>query len=314
MSRPATGAQTTLYYVKETTIGEVPANPVWIPLRYAGGIPQLTRESLESAELDGGRESFNFRLGAHLASGDVNVELSHLTHNDLIAAALQGQFVEDPKDSTRLICKVGGTVQSFSFLVKYEDLMPGTPKYDLITGVEITGFSFGFTPNAMTTGSFNTIGRMYKADATLPAGSTFEDATVTRPYTGLDATVLLDDVAVGCITAFNPKNENGASAEYGLGSGGVCYISYGKSVNTFDLTTVFTDYKLFKKFIDETLCDIKIKLTLDNNYLELHYPRCQLMSASPNPQSAGTIVLPVTVKALKDKTLGSSVVISCNKP
>lgn len=313
MRNPATGAQTALYYIEESIVGTTPTTPTWKVLRYAGGIPALNRDSLQSEELDGSREIVNFRLGAKSATGDINVELSHLSHNDLLAAALQGTWEDDPNDASRRIVKVGGKVKTYSLLVQYNDLDPAGAKYDIIRGVEFTGFNLTIATNAIVKGTFSVIGRNYEADYSLPSGDKFASPTTSRPYTGMDGAILIDGSAVACATSIAPKLDNSASAEYCIGSNGVGYISYGRANNTYNISTVFSDYDLFKRYINETLTAIKFTLTLDSNFLEFTYPRCQLMSGSPNPQGEGTIVLPVEVQALKDATVGSSVVIACNK-
>lgn len=384
---PATGAQTALYYVPEDVCNVVPNNPAWTPLRFTGGIPALNREILQSNELDGNREMTAIRTGSRSAQGTINFELSHLTHVDLFAAALQTTFVKQNEinstestiaftaaskrisdsggndifdgvlpgrkitvtnsssnDKTFTVSKVvdtdtievdealvdegegtsvtlasdavmsarvGRKVSTFSLLIVYNDLLD-TPAYDIVTGVEFTGFSLNLAVNAMATGSFDVIGRDYQANTALPGGSTLKQATDTRPYTGLDGAIKQDGVKLGIVTSMTPQLDNSANAEFAIGSSGVSYISYGRANNTFEISTAFTDYALFEAFINETQSRIALRLELDNNFLEFIYPRVQLTSGSPNPEGEGTITLSVGVQALRDPDSNSSVVISYN--
>ena len=308
---PATGAQTALFYIEEAVCNVTPTTPQWKPLRYTGGIPQLNREVLQSNELDGSREINDVRNGSQNAAGDINVELSHLSHVDLIAAALQSTFEVDPDDSDVMLASVGRNVRTFSLLIQYNDLL-AQPAYDIVTGVEFTGFSITLGVNAIATASFSVIGRGYDANATLPAGSTFADRTTSQPYTGLDGVITLDGSALGIVTSMSPTLDNNANAVFAIGSRGVSYVEYGRANNTFDLATAFSSYDLFTRFIDEQRSAITLRLTLDGNFLEFMYPKVHLTQGSPNPEGEGTIALTVSVQALRDATVGSSVVISYN--
>ncbi len=382
---PATGAQTSLFYIQETVCDEVPSNPTWLPLRYTGGIPALTREQLQSNELDGSREIIATRGGTQNASGDINVELSHLSHVDLISAALGSNFVAQPViDVTSssiafaasnnqitatssafanvlpgrkitisgsnsndgeftvatvidtntvtvdesltdesagqsvsidapsvMSARVGRLVKTFSLLVVYNDLTTN-PSYDIITGVEFTGFAVNLATNAIATATFNTIGRTYQANAQLPAGSTFADPTPSRPYTGLDGALKQDGELLAVVTSVTPTLNNNASPESSIGQRGIAYISRGRANNTFDIASAFTSYSLFQSFIDETQSRISLRLELDGNFLELNYPRVQFTSGSPNPEGEGTIVVTIGVQAIRDPSAGSSIVVSYN--
>jgi len=54
---------------------------------------------------------------------------------------------------------IGSTKRSFSILTNYADADGGAGIYQLTKGVEITGFSFDISVNALVTGTFTTIGR-----------------------------------------------------------------------------------------------------------------------------------------------------------
>lgn len=86
----STGARTTHYYVEETTCNTVPTSPVWTPIRYTGGNIKLTKDSLQSAELNGSREVADIRLGQNQTAGEINIELSRGSYTDLFEAALGG--------------------------------------------------------------------------------------------------------------------------------------------------------------------------------------------------------------------------------
>jgi len=91
---PATGARTSHWYVAEVDCGTTPTSPTWLPLRFTSGGMQLTKDSLQSSELDGSREVADLRLGNNSVSGDISVELSYGAYNDLLQAALGGTWAQ----------------------------------------------------------------------------------------------------------------------------------------------------------------------------------------------------------------------------
>jgi hypothetical protein len=91
-NQPATGARTSHYYVEEVTCGVTPTSPAWLPLRFTSGNNQLTKDSIQSSELDGSREVADIRLGSNQTAGDISVELSPTSYDDLLQAALGSTF------------------------------------------------------------------------------------------------------------------------------------------------------------------------------------------------------------------------------
>jgi hypothetical protein len=90
--KPATGARASHFYAAEIDCGVTPANAAFKPLRFTSGNPQQTRDSLQSEELDGSREIADLRLGSKQTGGEINVELSVTSYDDLLEAALGGSW------------------------------------------------------------------------------------------------------------------------------------------------------------------------------------------------------------------------------
>ena len=89
---PATGANSSVYYVKEDVCGVTPNSPVFKELRRTSGNMQLTKDTLESNELDGSRDRSSVRLGQNQASGEFGIVQSFTSHDDFYAAAIGGEF------------------------------------------------------------------------------------------------------------------------------------------------------------------------------------------------------------------------------
>lgn len=307
--KPATGANTQVFYVEEVDCGVLPTNPVWTPLRFTGGIPQLQPESLDSSELAGIREVVNSRSGNYNVAGDINCELSYGTFDTFFAAALQSSWVADDPEAGQDSLKTGSTTKSFSFMIVYNDL-PGGVGCDIITGVEIIGFALSVGVNAYATVTWNTIGRDYAANQAEPSGSTYNPVSTTRPFTGIDASSInAGGSALGFVTSVSPTNENAGEPSFALGSRGVSYISYGRAGNTFTIEGAFSDYVMFERLINETEFDFDFTLELDTKSYKFVYPRCKATSGGPDVADEGTITETIETRALYDETEGSSIVI-----
>lgn len=89
----ADGSRHSLRYVPEATYGVVPANPAFRPVRHVGTTLGMTKEALQSNELRQDRQIADFRLGARQAAGDISIELSFGSFDDLLEAALCGTWV-----------------------------------------------------------------------------------------------------------------------------------------------------------------------------------------------------------------------------
>lgn len=111
--QPFSGSNSATYYIAESTPGVTPTTPAWKPLRNTGGIPALTKETLQSEELDGSREITSIRLGGSSASGEFAFELSYGSQDDLIANAMSSDWVAGIAE-TALTVSVVATAKTFT--------------------------------------------------------------------------------------------------------------------------------------------------------------------------------------------------------
>lgn len=381
MTRPATGAQTSVYFVLETETGVTPDNPVWTKLRFTGSLPALTRDNLESAELDGSREKNNIRLGQYSVAGDINVELYYGAFDELLEGLMQGSWVAGSVDSgveitvdasantfTRTTgdftaifsegdtvkfgslvgsgnsdpvvitsvtatvitaaaatltdesatttdvtqcdtLKVGTDIKSFSLLYHYADLNDGAGGYDLVTGCEVTAMGLEVSVNNLVTGSFSVIGRNYEQNASLPSGSTFNDANTSRPFASFDGSLVQDGDQIGFVTSISPSMDNAAEAVFVVGSRGASHISYARMSNTFDIEAFFQNYDLFDKFVSEEEGSMQALLKLDGNGFSIRYPRFMYTAGTPEVTGDTDISISASGQALKDADAGTSLIL-----
>lgn len=112
-NNPATGSRTSHWYCLETVAGTTPTSPTWKPLRYTSGNMRLSKDTLQSAELDGSREIADVRLGSNQTAGDISIELSYSFYNDLLQAALGGTWAT-PTPLSGLTLTVSSLLSKFT--------------------------------------------------------------------------------------------------------------------------------------------------------------------------------------------------------
>lgn len=117
---PATSNATRLFYLVQDTCGELPVSPVFKQIPFTTGVPAIQRDVLQSAELDGSPEITGVRLGSYNVTNETGVELKYGVHDDLLASAMQSDWVS------------GNTVASGAIVVD------ATAKTITATGVDVT--------------------------------------------------------------------------------------------------------------------------------------------------------------------------------
>lgn len=378
-TQPATGAQVKHYYDLETVCGVTNATPDWTPLRFTGGNMQPTKDALLSNELNGSRETNSLRLGSKQTTGEIAVELSNTSYDDILEMVMGGTWVAGTDESTQsvtvsasgktftraagdftaniavgdlvqfpglgagnngvfratavattvLTCsgiaagvltdegptstdinmsdvlKTGVTRRTMSVLTHYTDADSGAGEYHITTGVEVTGFNFDISVNAMVTGSFPTMGRGYAADTALPAGSTFNAISETEPFAGIDGRLLQDGVLLGFVTSVNTTNDNAQSAQFEIGDDEVSFIEKGRANNTLSLSSFFLDSDQLNKFINETEVSLVTILEGVDGALSFEYPVVKYTSGAPEVAGEESVTQTMEAQATGTATQSS---------
>lgn len=142
----ANGSRHSMRYVPEVTYGVTPANPAFRPIRHLGTTLGMSKESLQSGELRSDRQIADFRMGARQTGGDISIELSFGSFDDLLEAVLCGTWAPaKTTGSVQLSVTVAGSTYKFvrtagSFL---------TDGFDVGTTLIASGFT-----NANNNGRF----------------------------------------------------------------------------------------------------------------------------------------------------------------
>ena len=386
---PSTGARTRHFYIEEVTCGVTPTSPAWKPLRYTSGNMQLSKDGLQSAELDGSREVADLRLGQNQTSGEISVELSLNAYDDLLEAALGGTWasgvelsgveitsdatlqsftrtagdflidgaqvgmlvqcvdlvngenngifqIQQLNGTTLYVCcingvtvtdevatttdinfadqlQIGSNRRSFSVLTHFADADGGAGEYHLTKGVEIVGYSFDTSVNALVTGTFSTIGRSYSADVALPSGSTFVSVAKTEPFSSVDGTIQWNSGVVreplAYVTSLTNTLDNNASAQFEIGSNDTSFIEQGRANSNISMTAFFEDSTILNRFINEEETSIQLTLSGTDGAFSFEYPRVIFTSGAPDVAGEGSITQSLDAQALLESDVFNSSLI-----
>lgn len=84
------------YYVEQTDCDVLPNDPVFKQIGLTGGSPQLSRDPLQSAEIDGSSEITGVRLGSKVVNLEIAYEMKFGVHDDLREFLYQSSWVPGP--------------------------------------------------------------------------------------------------------------------------------------------------------------------------------------------------------------------------
>lgn len=81
------------FYVEQTDCDTLPLNPIFKQIGTTGGSPQLARDVLQSAVIDGSSEVTGARLGSKAVSMEIAYELQYAVHDDLREFLFQSSWI-----------------------------------------------------------------------------------------------------------------------------------------------------------------------------------------------------------------------------
>jgi hypothetical protein len=296
----ATGSRHDMAYVAETVFGTTPATPVLKPIRHTGTTLGLSKDAIESEELRQDRQVANFRHGNKSVAGDLNVELSYGTFDDLIEATLAGTWATD-------VLKAGTTRRSFTIERYHTDI----GKYLRSTGCSFNALSLSVAPNSMVTGSLSVIGKGFSVASVAITGATYSAESTTAPFDSFTGSITEGGSSIAVVTSIDLSIDNGMEALYVVGSDETLLPSIGKSSVTGSITAYFEDSSLIDKFIAETASSLSFVLTdLAGNSYTFSMPNIKYNSGNPEVGGPGAVTVSLDFVALYDSGISSQIQIT----
>jgi hypothetical protein len=306
----ANGSRHSMRYVAEATYGTTPATPAFKPIRHTGTTLGLSKESLQSEELRDDRQIADFRHGAYQVGGDINIELSYGSFDDLLEAVLLGTWAADGGGTGIDRLKAGVVRRSFTVERYFGDILSADKPYHRFTGVEFNTMSLAINANAMITGSFGVLGQNMSTGTAIIAGATYASPTTTSPLDSFTGTLSEAGTPIAVITEISLSLENSLEARFVVGSKQSIRPSIGRSNVTGQVTAYFENSALLDKFINETESSIEFELPdgAGNKYT-FTLPRIKYTGGQPDVDGEGPITLSMPFQALLDATTGTNIII-----
>lgn len=306
----ANGSRHSMRYIAESTYGQTPATPAFKMIRHTGTTLGLSKESLQSEELRDDRQISDFRHGAYQVGGDINIELSYGSFDDLLEAVTLGTWEVDGGGTDIDRLKAGVTRRSFTVERFFGDIASVDKPYHRFTGVELNTLSLAINANAMITGSFGVLGQNMTTGTAIITGATYAPATTTSPLDSFTGTLQEAGVPIAVITEISLSLENALEARFVVGSKQSIRPSIGRSNVTGQVTAYFENSALLDKFINETESSIVFELPDGaGNVYTFTLPRIKYTGGQPDVDGEGPITLAMPFQALLDPTTGTNLMI-----
>jgi len=306
----ANGSRHSMRYVAETSYGVTPATPAFKPIRHTGTTLALTKEALQSEEIRADRQIADFRHGARQTGGDINLELSYGSFDDLLEAVTLGTWEVDGGGSGVDRLKAGVLRRSFTVERFFGDILTSDRPYHRFTGVEFNTLALAINANTMITGTFGVLGKGFATDTAIIAGATYGQPTTTSPLDSFTGTLNEASKPIAVITEIQLNVENGLEARFVVGSKETIRPSIGRSNVSGTITAYFEDSLLLDKFVNETESNIVFELpdALGNKYT-VTLPRIKYNGGQPDVDGEGPITLSMPFQALLDAATGTNIII-----
>lgn len=294
-------------YVAEVDYGVTPvADPTFTDLRHTGTTLGLTKETFQSEELNENRQIDHFRHGVKSVAGDISIELSFSSFDDLLEAVLLGTWTAD-------VLKAGVTRRSFSILRHFTDLSAPDKPYELFNGVELNTLNLTIPASGIVTGSFGTLGKGLTLLEDLSSLGTpvIGTPTSTAPFDSFTGTITEGGNAISVVTEVTLSLTNGLAVRNVIGSDETILPSIGKSNLTGSVTAFFENSALMEKFLNETESSLQLTLSdADNNSYIIKLPRIKYNGGQPDVSGEGSITINLPIQALYDVSDASQLVIT----
>lgn len=299
----ADGSRHSMRLVEEELYGVTPALPNFLPIRHTGTTLGLAKENLQSNELRSDRQIADFRGGAFSVAGDINVEVSYASFDEILEGLLGGTWNDN-------VLTAGVVRRSYTIERFFSDIAGVDKPYHRFTGIEFNTMALQVNANAMVTATFGVVGSDMTTDTEEFLGSTVANVTTTRPMDSFTGELLESGSSIAVVTELSLSVNNGLAARYVVGQRNSIRPSIGRSNVTGTLTAYFENSVLLDKFINDTPSSLKFGLPDgQGNEMEIELPRILYTGGQPDVTGEGPITLSMPFQATLDPVTDTNIII-----
>ena len=298
----ANGSRHSMRYVVESTYGTTPSTPTLTPIRHTGTSLGLSKDTLQSEEIRSDRQIVDFRHGTRQVGGDINVELSYGSSDDILEAVLMGTWANETPASGTDQLKVGTTRRSFTIERQFEDLSSGNPFF-VYTGCEFSALNVSVNTAAIVSATLTVVGKNQTTSATEISGATVSAASTTTPFDGFSGAINEGGSTIAVVTSIDFTLDNAHNTKFVIGSNTTLQPSVGRSNVSGNVTAYFEDTTLLDKFISETDSSLDFTLVdLAGNQYKFYFPNIKYLGGQPDVSGEGPITISMPFQAVYDET------------
>lgn len=302
----ATGANVTVYFVKETTPGVTPTTPAWKPVGYKADSLKREQPVFQSERMRGDRMNAPSVNGVPKVSGEIATELVYGEQDDLIAGVF-GQA-----DWTLNKVKVGKVDQSFSILEKMDGV--SGKMWRIYRGCVVNSLAWNIEASSIITANYGFVGTEAEMLDAAPEGSTFGTPSQNTPMTGLIGTVNVDGAPYNQITSISLNIDNGADIRPVVGSNKSLPITLRNSTATGNMTLYYENSAMAEKAQTEERLSMEFVFSdgadaASGNRYKITATKVKPSDAWPTIEGADDIMMPVTVNYEPDSATGTHITI-----
>lgn len=310
----ALGSNLEALYAVEDSWGELASSFDVYKLRTTGFGINMTRDSFTSDELRSDRQTADHRQGMDQVSGDLPVELSYNSFDDLIASAMFNDWTEDSLPEITI-----GTTQKS---LRISRNFPAVNQYHEFSGCVVNSWSVSVEPNAIITSTFSMTGKgmdTYSEDGGYEDGeyvdsdntsdrklTSGEDKSTDSPFDSFSGSLYIGDGEndpsdsaneIAVVTGIEFTLENALSPMQVIGAKQAVGLIEGRASVSGTLSAYFVDSDMINRFLRELETSLLFTLTDNNDQsYEFFLPRIKFSGSdvSLDGESAATLSMPFT--------------------
>lgn len=296
----ARGSRVDVTYGMEAVWGELDTTAQPYDLRTTGIGVTLSKDSFQSNELRSDRQIADLRHGMFSVGGDIPVELSHTSFDDIITSAMFNDWNSDNTITT------GITQYSFTIQKHFSDIN----QYHVFPGCVVNNWSLNVTPNGIITSTFSVMGETMESTAAEWAGTATAKST-NSPFDAFTGSLSEGGAVNALVTGIDLTLANNLSELQVIGNNHTVGLIDGRANITGTVTAYFANSTLLNKFIDETESSLEFVLTdASANSMTFTMPRIKYSGGDVPVNDEGPIILSMPFQALYDSAEGHSLQIT----
>ncbi|MBE7637061.1 hypothetical protein GUA87_09415 [Sneathiella sp. P13V-1] len=285
-------------FVEEQEFGVQPDPANHTSLRHSGCELSLSRQTIESDEINESRQLSGLISGVGKVEGDVDFELSFGAYDTLFEGLLGGTWIADT-------LKTGAAFKSYTLERVFTDI----GEYQQYSGCVFNEMTLNIRPDSIISGRFSVLGKtMSRSESS--AATTLTPATFAAPMDSFQAEIKEGGSVLGYIVGVELKLNNNAEEHYVIGADSAEDISLGKNRITGELSAYFQNSALLQKFLDKQKSSLSINLKGEGGEYELHLPHIQFTGQEMPVKGDSAVIQTLPFTALYDETEATSLKIT----